>query len=104
MVSLPKIVGITSCGFLLLGLTVVASSLDKIGDVEPGKTIKGEVLRVEGDNYFIKNGEDGKVVRLHVDKTTQKKSVQIAPGDNVEAKYNDQHHAISILTDQNQSH
>jgi translation initiation factor IF-1 len=104
MVSLPKIVGVMTCGFVLLGLSVVASSLDKIGDTDPGKTIKGEVLRVEGDNYFIKNGEDGKVVRLHVDKTTNKKSVPIRPGDNVEAKFNDQNHAISILTDQPISH
>jgi translation initiation factor IF-1 len=105
MVPLPKVVGIISCGFLLcLGLSDIASSLDKIGDTVPGKTIKGEVLRIDGDNYFIKNGEDGKVVRLHVDNTTQKKSVRITPGDNVEVKFNDQNHAISILTDQNQSH
>jgi translation initiation factor IF-1 len=105
MVSLLKTVGVMSCSLLLfLGLSDVASSLDKIGDTQPGKTIKGEVLRIEGDNYFVKNGEDGKVVRLHVDNTTQKKSVRIIPGDNVEVKFNDQNHAISILTDQNQSH
>ncbi len=106
MVSIPKIVGVVSCSFLLcLGLSSVALSLDKIGDAEPGKTIKGEVLRVEGDNYvFVKNGEDGKVVRLHIDSTTQKKSTKITPGDNVEAKFNDQNHAISILTDQPQAH
>ena len=104
MVSLAKIVGAVFFGFMLFGLSNLASSLDKIGDTEPGKTIKGEVLRVEDDHYFIKNGEDGKVVRLHVDKTTNKKSVPIRPGDNVEAKFNDQNHAISILTDQPISH
>ena len=106
MVSIPKVVGLISCGFLLcLGLAGVASSTDKIGDAKPGMTIKGEVLRVEGDSYLVvKNGEDGKEVRLHVDNTTQKNFVKIVPGDNVEAKFNDQNHAISILTDQNQAH
>ena len=104
MVSFPKIVGVMACGFLLLGLSAVASATDKIGDSEPGKTIKGEVLRVEGENVSIKNGEDGKVVRLHVDKTTQRRDSPITPGDKVEAKFNDQNHAISILTDKSQSH
>jgi hypothetical protein len=35
------------------------------------ETIKGEVLRVDGDNYFV-NAEGGKEVRLHTDDTTQK--------------------------------
>ena len=112
MVSIHKVVGVLSCSFLLcLGLSGVASSTEKIGDVPsgkaigdapPGKTIKGEVLRIDGETYSVKNGEDGKVVRLHVDKTTQKNTV--APGDNVEAKFNDQNHAISILSDRNESH
>ena len=31
-----------------------------------GKTIRGEVLRVEGENYFIREG-DGKEVRWHTE-------------------------------------
>lgn len=106
MVSIPKVVGVLSCSFLLcLGLSGVAYSLtDKIGDTQPGKTIKGEVLRVEGDNYFIKNGEDGKEIRLHVDKTTTKNFEKALPGDNVDVKFNDQNHAISIISDRNESH
>ena len=42
----------------------------KGGPSKDGKTITGEVLRVEGDNYFVK-GQEGKEVRLHTDKTTQ---------------------------------
>ena len=103
MVSIPKVVGLMSCGFLLcLGLSNFASATDKIGDVEPGKTIKGEVLRVDGETYSVKNGEDGKVVRLHVDKTTRKNTV--SPGDNVEVKFTDENHVISILSDKNESH
>ena len=104
--SIPKVVGVISCSVLLcLGLSGVALSTDKIGDAQPGKTIKGEVLRVEGDSYyFIKDGEDGKVVRVHVDKTTEKNAARVVPGDNVEVKFNDQNHAISILSNRNQSH
>ena len=64
------------------------------GRSEGGKTIKGEVLRVEGENYFIK-GKDGKEVRLHTDKTTQKIG-EIKQGDRIEVKVNDQNHALSM--------
>jgi hypothetical protein len=127
MVSIYKIVGVVSCGFLLcLGLsnTVRAdnatSTADsklkgdqtdrrqggqdagekqmsdemKGGDSKGGKTIKGEVLRVEGDNYFIKV-KNGKEVRLHSDKTTQKVG-SFKQGDRIEAKVNDENHALSI--------
>ncbi len=42
----------------------------KGGPSKDGKTITGEVLGVEGDNYFVK-GQDGKEVRMHTDKTTR---------------------------------
>ena len=59
-----------------------------------GKTIRGEMLRVEGDNYFVR-GRDGKEVRLHTDKTTQiMKTIQ--QGDQIEAKVNNQNHTLSI--------
>ena len=56
--------------------------------------IEGQVLRVEGDNYFVK-GQDGKEVRLHTDQTTQKTG-NIRQGDLIEAEVNDQNHALSI--------
>ena len=56
--------------------------------------ITGEVLRVEGENYFVK-GQDGKEVRLHTDATTQKTG-NIRQGDRIEADVNDQNHALSI--------
>ncbi len=119
MVSIPKVVGVMSCGFLLcLGLSHAAqadnaaSAQDEMkadqsdrrqGGQEAGpessgskggKTITGEVLRVEGDNYFVK-GQDGKEVRMHTDQTT-KKTGTISQGDRIEAKVNDQNHALSI--------
>jgi hypothetical protein len=132
MVSIPKVVGVLSCGFLLcLGLSHAAqadnaaSAADEkkadqsemkadqtdrrqggqeagekqMNDMEGGqpnggKMITGEVLRVEGTNCFVK-GQDGKEVRLHIDVTTLK-AKNIEPGDRIEAKVNEQNHALSI--------
>ena len=58
------------------------------------KTIKGELSRVEDGNYFVKV-KDGKEVRLHTDKTTEMMG-EIKKGDRIEAKVNDQNHALSI--------
>ena len=63
-----------------------------------GETIKGEVLRVEGDTYFVK-GQDGKEVRLRTDNTTQKSGV-ISKGDRIEASMNEQNLALSIRSAQ----
>jgi len=126
MVSIPKVVGVMSCGFLLcLGLSHAAQAGNappttdemkadqsdrrqggqeageqqmsdemKGGQSKDGKMIKGEVLRVEGDNYFVK-GQDGKEVRMHIDQTTQKIG-SFKQGDRIEAKVNDENHALSI--------
>jgi uncharacterized membrane protein YcgQ (UPF0703/DUF1980 family) len=132
MVSISKIVGVLSCGFLLvLGLSnatqaehapaagdnmksdsqsdrqVFQSDDDKQKNVndekgsnraDGAKTIKGELFRVEDGNYFVKV-KDGKEVRLHTDKTTQMMG-EIKKGDRIEAKVNDQNHALSIRSAQ----
>ena len=119
MVSIPKIVGVMSCGFLLcLGLSNVASSADKFNtgqsdkkvftvsdkdNFQAGNVVKGEVLRVDGENYVVRE-DSGKEVRMHVDATTEKKSAVAKPGDHVIAKVNSQGHAISFLTDQPTAH
>lgn len=125
MVSVPKIVGVLSCGALLcLGLSTAtqagnaASAADDMqadqtdrrqggqeardkhlkdpmrGQSQNSKTVTGEVLRVEGENYFVKE-QDGKEVRLHTDDTT-KKMGNIRQGDRIEADVTDQNHALSI--------
>jgi hypothetical protein len=129
MASIPKTIGVVSCGFLLcLGLSNAAqadnaaSSADKLkadqsdrrqggqeagekqmndmegGQSEGSKTIKGEVLTVEGDNLLVK-AQDGKEVRLHTDHTTQK-ARNIEAGERIEAKVNNQNHALAVLSDQ----
>ena len=113
-----KMVGLMSCGLVLcLGLSTTAQAGNAAAAAEELKrgqadsmkseqdsmkgrnaaqsqTIKGEVLRVEGETYFVK-GPDGKEVRLHTDATTQKVG-NIRQGDRIEADVNDQNHALSI--------
>jgi hypothetical protein len=109
MVSIPKLVGLMSCGFLLcLGLSNAA--LAKPGQPERqggqaglrgeqdklklGHIITGEVLRVEGENYLAK-GRDGQEACLHIDETTQMTG-RIGQGERIEAEVNIQNYAESI--------
>jgi hypothetical protein len=126
MVSISKVVGVLSCGFLLcLGLSHAAQAENaaptteemkadqsdrrqggekageqqtsdelKGGQSNGGQIIKGEVLRVEGDNYVVK-GQDGKEVRMQID-TTTKNIGSFKQGDRIKAEVNGQNHALSI--------
>ena len=108
MLSIRPIIGAVACSALLwagLGLSNVAlsseRSSEKMGDKESGNIIKGTVLRSEGPTYFIKNREDGKEVRLRVDKNTQIKGLGIVTGDDVVVKLDDQNHVEFISPDRN---
>jgi hypothetical protein len=120
VVSIPKIIGALSCGFLLcLGLSNVASSADQLNTgqsdkqlftvsdkdrFEAGKEVKGEVVRVEGEKYFVRE-DSGNVVQMHVDAATEKRSAaMVKPGEHVIAKVSGQGHAISFLADQPIAH
>jgi hypothetical protein len=113
MVSFPKVIGSVFCGLLLsLGLSTVAQAemFDRShggqgagqtqlhqmegGQSPVGKTIQGEVVRVEGSDCVIK-GQDGKEVRLQIDLPLLK-AANIEPGDRIEAKVNDQNHVLSF--------
>jgi hypothetical protein len=97
MVSIPKVVGVLSCGFLLcLGLSTAAHAGEETGAsrLERATTITGDLVRVEYGDYFVK-GQDGKEVHLTTDKTTQMMG-QIKKGDRIEVKVNDKNHALSI--------
>lgn len=83
-----KIIGLIACSLLLcLGLFdatqagFAASAADKmkVGQSNSIKTIRGEVLRIDEGNYFIK-GLEGKEVRVHTDRTTQR-GENIEPGE-----------------------
>ena len=107
MVSIQKVVGVLSCSFLLcLSLSTVASSADKLttGQFVPGKEIKGEIVKVEGENYVVRD-TSGAEVRMHVDASTQKKSNMLPKvGEHVLAKVDAKGHAVSFLTDAPISH
>lgn len=129
MLSISKVAGILSCSFLLcLGLSNAARSehapspsdvmktdsvtdrqgyqsdddkqknVDSNKDGSGSKMVKGELIRVENANYFVKM-QNGKEVRLHTDKTTEMTGT-VKKGDRIEAKVNDQHHALSIRSAQ----
>jgi hypothetical protein len=67
---------------------------DKLRGLKSSHTIKGEVLSVEGDTYYLQR-QDGKAVRLHTDQTTRKIG-NIYQRARVEAEVNDRGHALSI--------
>jgi hypothetical protein len=84
MVSIPKVVGVLSCGcVLVLGLYLNGSH-----------TIKGEVVRVDPSSYFVKQ-YDGDQVRVHTDATTRMTGT-IRTGDHIEAKVTALRHALAI--------
>ena len=100
MLIVRPIISAVSCSMLLcagLVLSDVAASSEKMEDKESGKVIKGKVLRVEGPNYFVKNKEDGKEVRLRIDKNTQMNPIGVVTGDDVIVKIDDQNHVESLL-------
>ena len=95
------IVGVIFCGFVAcVGLSnaevgLDAMEVDQAGHSQAAMIIKGEVLRVEGDQLFVK-GENGKEVRLHIDQTTRKGKKILLQGELIEATVNEEYHALSI--------
>ena len=59
-------------------------------------TIKGTLMSVEGEYYSIKD-TDGKVHRVHVDKST--KLDKVVPGDLIKAYVTDQGHTTTLQRD-----
>ena len=57
--------------------------------------VQGEVVRVDGEHYYVR-GQDGKEVSVHADTSTMK-TEKIKPGDRVEAKVDEDSHALSLL-------
>ena len=101
MTGLHKILGAVSCCVLFCvcpGLSDVASPAENKKS-EHERVIMGNVLRIEGNSYVVKAREDGKEIRLQVDKTTKMNVVGVNVGDHVMAKVNDQNHVDLILTD-----
>ncbi len=97
MISIPKVVGVLSCGVLLcLGLSQASHAVDEVGPsrLEQAKVIKGDLVRVDYGDYIVKE-KDGQEVRVHTTNKTQIMG-QLKKGDRVEAKVDDQNNALLI--------
>jgi hypothetical protein len=121
LVSITKIVGVLSCGFVLcMGLSTPAQAAEKPPAAESMKpdpfadrkgspsdlvkadddtlqeitTIKGEVLRIKGEHFYVRRS-DGKEMHLHTKPNTQMMG-EFKKGDRIEAQVNDQNDALSI--------
>ena len=109
MVSIPKVVGVLSCGFLLcLGLSTATQAEDRKAaqsernggqadqqDMPVQKLgvhiIQGDVLRMEEGNYYVQQ-KDGQEVRLQTDHRTQMMR-HIEIGDRIVGNVDEQNHA-----------
>jgi ribosomal protein S1 len=115
MVSIPKVVGLMSCGFLLcLGLSNAALATDDMKAGQPerqggqaglkgeqdklkgGHMVTGEVLRIDGNDFLVERS-NGKEVRLHLDANTQMTEM-IGRGDQIEAKVSDMNNEKRVLS------
>ncbi len=118
MVSNPKVVGVLSCGCLLvLGLSTAMQaaetspaaermkpdpSADRKADlvkpdedtVQGSNTIKGKVVRIKGEHVYVRRS-DGKEVHLHTKPTTEMMG-EFKKGDRIEATVNDLNNVLSI--------
>lgn len=92
-------VGVLGSG---IGITYAADSLAEreasptIKERFTKDTIKGTLMNMEGEYYFIKDN-DGKQYKIHVDKST--KLDRVLSGDMVKAYVNDQGHATTLQRD-----
>jgi len=97
MVSIPKVVGVLSCGVLLcLGLFQAAHAADEVGAsrLEQARVIKGDLVNIDYGDYIVKD-KDGKEVRVHTDRKTQIMG-QLKKGDRVEVKLDNHDNALLI--------
>jgi hypothetical protein len=119
MVDIPKVVRVLSCGFLLwVGVLCNMAQADTMvpradaekdsqktgGQGDPKELsirqqevhiIQGDVLRVEGNTYFIKE-LGGKELSLRTDASTMK-AEKIQVGDRIEAKVDENNRALSLV-------
>jgi exosome complex RNA-binding protein Csl4 len=93
--------GVMLCTALVAGSTLIvglATAADKVAEktpITPGvQTVQGDVLKIEGDSYVVKD-MGGKEIRLHVDKTTELEG-SFKAGDKIEAQVTEKGHALSI--------
>lgn len=77
----------------LMGVFVMVLALAGVGMA--GKSITGEIVKIDGEMVSIKD-DSGKVQQVHVDPKGTKKKGELKQGAKVTAQVNDQGHAESI--------
>jgi hypothetical protein len=99
------LISILTVGLLLGSGIGVIYAADAMGEKEASPTIKerltkdtikGTLMNIEGEYYAIKDN-DGKVHKIHVDKST--KLDKVMPGDMVKAYVTDQGHTTTLQRD-----
>ena len=92
---MKKFIWVLTVGFVL-GLGAGTFAADMGGPAKAGAAgaISGEVLKIDGENYVVKDAT-GKEVKLHVNAQTKKEG-DIKVGDKVEAQSDGSGHATSI--------
>ena len=68
-----------------------------LGERVTKDTVKGTLMRVDGESYWVKD-TDGKEVRLHVDAST--KLDKVVKGDRVKAYITDNGHTTTLQRDE----
>ena len=117
MVSIPKIIGVVSCGVGLCFSLATITQADEYRSFDPcaqipGRqpnpikcsektqqgihTITGEILHMKGANLLVKK-TDGEEVLLRIDLSTHM-SGQIGPGNRIEASVNEVEGETHVLS------
>ena len=91
---MKKLIGLFVFTMILgVGVATVSSAAGDMAAPGP-QSIRGDLLKIEGDFYVVKD-MSGKETRMHVDQTTTLDG-GFKTGDKVEAQVTDKGHAFSI--------
>ena len=91
---MKKLIGLFVCAMAIgVGTASLSSAADDMA-VLSNQTVSGDLLKIEGEFYVVKD-MTGKEIRLHVDKTTTLDG-SINVGEKIEAQATGKNHAMSI--------
>jgi len=92
---MKKLIGLFVFAMILtVGMASQSYAADEMAAAGSQAMITGDLLKIEGDSYVVKN-MTGKEIRLHVDKTTELEG-SFKAGDKIEARSTEKDHALSI--------
>lgn len=91
---MKKLIGLIAFAVVLsFGMAAMTYAADQ-PMAAGSKTIQGDLLKIEGEFYVVKDAA-GQEVRLHVDKTTKLEGM-LKAGNKIQAQATDKGHALSI--------